>query len=517
MVKSKKSKSKKQKNNSKSNDTPNKKLDFETLKTHLFGAADKVRKRLDPAEYRPIVMTLLFIKRLNDVYEENVEKLKKQGKSDKEANQKFRHDFFIPDSARWDVLFKEQKNFGAKINEISRLIEDENERLDDVLTNTKFDSLKKYPDDTLEDLITHFNEYNLADSNLENTDIFGDAYEYLLEDFASETKKKGGQFYTPREVVNLLVNIVKPKEGMRICDPTCGSGGMLIRSHTFVEENNGDPDKLTLHGQESNYATVGMCKMNLVLHGVSDFNIVHDDVLANPLLVEGGKLLQYHRVLANFPFSEDWKNANAEKDPYGRFRFGVPPAKDKADFAFIQHMYAALDDEEGGQAAIISSQGVLFRGGEEEKIRRGLYDADAVEAIIALPSKLFFGTSIPGCVLILNKNKPKERKGKILFIYAAKDFQEGKVRNLLRDSDIKKIVSAFENFKDIDKYCHVADKEELEENEFNFNVPRYVDISEPEKEVDIQKTWDELQDLGKEADDIENKVRADLKELEFKT
>ena len=210
----------------------------------------------------------------------------------------------------------------------------------------------------------------------------------------------------------------------------------------------------------------------------------------------------------------DWDNKGAEKDPYGRFRFGVPPAKDKADFASIQHMYAQLNDK--GHAAIVCSQGVLFRGSVEQKIREGLIAEDAIEAIIAIPEKLFFGTGIPACVLVLNKNKPKARKNKIIFIYGAKDYKEGKNRNTLRDEDIKKIVNAFDDFKDIDRYCHVADLEELKENEYNLNVPRYVDISEPEEEIDIQATIDELKKLDKERDELELKVKKDLVELGFK-
>ena len=491
----------------------NKKLDFDTLTSHLFSAADILRKKLNPEEYRPVTMTVLFIKRLNDEYEANVQKLIKNGKTEKEARKKFHHNFTLSSDSNWDALFNTKKSIGSALNKIARGIEEENPRLEGVLTATKFDDKRNFPDNTMEDLIIHFNKYNLSNDNLVKPDVFGDAYEYLLAEFASETKKKGGQFYTPHEVVRLLVLLTKAKEGMRICDPTCGSGGMLIQSWSYVKETGGNADNLTLHGQESNFQTVGMAKMNLVLHGVANFNIVHEDVLEKPLLQEGGKLNTYDRVLANYPFSENWKAEGKEDDPYNRFRLGIPPAKDKADFAFIQHMYTTLNEK--GKAAIISSQGVLFRGGTEAEIRKGLFAEDAVEAIIALPEKMFYGTTIPGCVLLLNKNKPKERKGKVLFVYAAKDYKEEKVRYILRDEDLKKIVSAVENFKDVDRYCHVADKEEIEENEYNFNVPRYIDISEPEEPIDIQKIIDKLKKLNKEKDELEKKVQADLKELGF--
>ena len=490
-----------------------KKLDFETLKSHLFFASDILRKKLNPEQYRPVVMNVLFIKKLNDEYESNVQKLLAKGKSEKIAREGFNHTFTVPEDANWNVLINTKRSIGKKLNQISRVIEEDNSRLGGVLTSAKFDDTRYFPDNIMEDLIVHFNKYDLSDDNLIRPDILGDAYEYMLAEFASETKKKGGQFYTPHEVVSLLVRLTKPKEGMRICDPTCGSAGMLIQSWNYVKENNGNTDNLVLHGQESNFQTVGMAKINLVLHGVENFNIVSEDVLEKPLLQKGGKLNLYDIVLANYPFSEDWKAAGKENDPYGRFRLGIPPAKNKADFAFIQHMYSVLDNK--GKAAIISSQGVLFRGSAEAKIRKGLFEEDAVEAIIALPEKLFYGTGIPGCVLLLNKNKPKTRKGKILFVYAAKDYKEDKVRYTLREEDLEKIVSAVENFKDIDRYCHVADKEELEENEYNFNVPRYVDISAPEEEIDIQSVINDLKKVDKERNDLELKTKQDLKELGF--
>ena len=496
-----------------SSPTINGKVTLEFLKSHLWTAADILRGSLDPSEYRQPVMTLLFLKRLNDRFEENVEQLIKDGKSQKEVKQEFRHDFFVPDEARWEKLSVVRSKVGEKIDEICKIVEKTNPKLEGVLTNTKYADPRKYPDDKLSNLISHFNSPRLRNSDLEKEDIFGDAYEYLLEQFADETKKKGGEFFTPREVVKLLVNIIDPKEGMKICDPTCGSGGMLIVSRRYVEKHEGNPRNLVLDGQESNYGNLAMCKMNMVLHGITDFNIEYGDTLSNPKHVQNGKLKTYDKVIANFPFSMDWDNKGAEKDPYNRFRFGVPPDKDKADFAFIQHMFSQLNEK--GQAAIICSQGVLFRGGVEQRIREGMISEDVIEGIIALPSALFFGTGIPACVLILNKNKSKERENKIIFIYGANDYLEGK-RNKLRDEDILKIVTTFKNLKNIDGYCHIADLDELKENEFNLNVPRYIDISELEEEIDIQDTINELKKTEKEREAIEDKVRKDLQELGLK-
>lgn len=460
-------------------------------------------------------MTLLFLKRLNDTFEENAEKLIKEGRNQKEAYEnKNRHYFFVPKNARWSVLASTAENIGEKIDTVCHIIERDNRDLEGVLTNTRYNDKRKYPDDKLRALISHFNSPRLRNEDLEKEDIFGDSYEYLLAEFADETKKKGGEFFTPREIVRLLVNLVEPKEGMKISDPTCGSGGMLIESRKYVERTHGNPRNLVLEGQESNYGNLAMCKMNMVLHNIVDFKIEYGDVLTNPKLVEGGKLKKYDKVLANFPFSMNWDNKIASKDPYNRYSFGIPPGQDKADFAFIQHMFSSLNDK--GQAAIICSQGVLFRGNEESRIRENMIKEDVIEGVIALPPKLFYGTGIPGCVLILTKNKPAKRKNKIIFIYAARDYEEGKVRNTLREEDIKKIDSAFTKYEDIDGYSHIADFEELKENEFNLNVPRYVNISESEEEIDVQKTIDELKKLEKEKMTIELEVNKNLRELGFK-
>lgn len=490
------------------------KLTLEALKTHLWNAAEILRGSLDASEYREPVMTILFLKRLNDRFEENIEELISKGISKQKAHQEFRHDFFVPDEARWETLSTIRSKVGEKIDENCKLIEKKNPKLEGVLTATKYSDPRKYPDDNLANLISHFNSPRLRNSDLEKEDIFGDAYEYLLEQFADATKKAGGEFFTPREIVNLLVNLVNPKEGMMISDPTCGSGGMLIVSRHHVEINKGNPRNLVLDGQESNYGNLAMCKMNMVLHGIPNFTIEFGDTLSNPKQTENSKLKTYDKVLANFPFSMDWDNKIADKDPYNRFRFGIPSEKGKADFAFIQHMFAQLNEK--GQAAIVCSQGVLFRGSVEAKIREGMINEDAIEGIIALPEKLFFGTGIPACILLLNKKKLAKRKNKIIFIYGAKEYLDSKNRNKLRDIDIKKIVKAFQNFKDVDRYCHVAGFKELKENEFNLNVPRYVDISEPEEDIDIQEAYDKLKEVHNEQEKLKKQVEVDLKELNIK-
>lgn len=489
------------------------KITLSVLERHLWGAADILRGTLPASEFRQPIMAILFLKRLNDQFEEKVERLVANGKSQKEALKPFNHSFFVPDAARWKHLLEATTNIGNTINAACKAIEGEkrNNKLKGVLTSVDYSDHLKYPDDRLGQLITHFNAFRLRNSDFEKEDIFGDAYEFLLEKFADNTKKKGGEFFTPREVVKLLVNLVKPQEGMRICDPTCGSGGMLIVSRRYVVKNGGDPQKITLHGQESNYDNLAMCKMNMVLHDIEDFEIHRGDVLTDPKLFIDKRLGGYDRVLANFPFSmKNWTYRG--DDAHGRFRFGVPTGGN-ADFAFIQHMFSQLNSD--GQAAIICSQGVLSRTADK-LIRKNMIEADVVEGVIALPKKLFFGTAIAACVLLLRNSKPKPRRKKIIFVHAANDMLVNPQRNRLRPADIKKIVGAYNNFKTIERYCHVADISEIQENDYDLNVPMYVDTSAPEEIIDIQNTINELNNLKKQRTHLEEKTRGDLRSLRFR-
>ena len=323
--------------------SPDHKLTFDELKSHVWSAADILRGSVDADAYRQPIMTILFLKRLNDQFEEKAEELEEKTKNKKAAwEDPDRHAFFVPKEARWKEINDTFENIGEKIDNICAILERTNPQLEGVLTNISYNDKKRYPDDVLLELKTHFNKKRLRNSDLENEDIFGQAYEYLLEQFADSAGKKAGEFFTPREVVRLMVEILEPKENMKICDPTCGSGGMLIWSRKYVEEHHKDPKNISLHGQERNYGNYGMCKMNMILHGIENFRIEHENVLTTPLLVEGGELIKYDRVIANFPFSMDWDNAKAAKDPYRRFAYGIPSSKGKADFAFIQHMYFSL-------------------------------------------------------------------------------------------------------------------------------------------------------------------------------
>nr|AIF21157.1 Type I restriction-modification system methyltransferase subunit (hsdM) [uncultured marine thaumarchaeote KM3_98_C03] len=386
------------------------KLTFQTLKQHLDASADILRGDIDASEFRQPIMTLLFLRRLSDQFIENAEKLEKKHPKEIAWNDADYHDFFIPEKARWKKIQDASENIGEVINKVSEIIEHENPSLVGVFTNTDYNDKKRFPDDTLLEMIEHFGKYNLANSNLENEDIFGQAYEHLLERFADSAGKTAGEFFTPREVVQLLVELLEPEDGDKICDPTCGSGGMLIWSAKFVKEKGGNPKNLVLHGQERNYGNFGMCRMNIILHGIQGTRIEHENVLRHPLLLDKrGSLLKYDKVIANYPFSQNWNEKDyASKDSWNRFTFGIPSAKKRADFAFIQHMYSILNDK--GKAAIISSQGTLFRGGSEYEIRKAFIEMDHIESIISLPANLFYATGIPACVIILNKNKPKKEK-----------------------------------------------------------------------------------------------------------
>jgi len=479
------------------------------LKNHLWEAANILRGDLDASEFRQPIMTMMFLKRLNDQFEETQEKLKQNQKTITDPD---RYDFFIPDEARWKKISETFENIGEKIDKICGIIENHNPQLEGVLTNTSYNDKKRFPDDNLLELVTHFNSKFLGNSNLENEDIFGRAYEYLLEQFADSAGKKAGEFFTPREVVQLLVNIVKPTERMMICDPTCGSGGMLIWSRKYLEEKAKNPKNISLHGQERNFGNFGMCKINMILHGVKSFRIEHENVIETPLLVDNGKLIKYDLILANYPFSMKLNKEKAKNDPYHRFDLGVPP-KNFADFAFIQHIYSTLNQK--GKAAIISSQGALYRLEIEKDIRTVFVDSDHIEGVIALPANLFYGTGIPACVLLFNKNKPENRKNKIIFIYAANDYEKSGKKDILKKEHIRKIVNTFDNFLDIEKYSHVADIDEIKKNDYNLNVPRYVDVSEEEEEIDIKSTMDKLNDTNNKKTNLVKQLNLHLNELGF--
>ena len=474
-------------------------LSVAQLEQYLWSAADILRGSIDSSDYKTYIFGLLFLKRLSDRFEEEAEKLIAKGEPEDVAwTEPDEHQFFVPDRARWGAIQRTANNIGETLNKACAALEEQNPALEGVLAGIDYNDERRLGDarnrDTvLARLVQHFSQVSLRNDRMAEPDLLGRAYEYLIEQFADDAGKKGGEFYTPRMVVRLIVELLAPTERMRICDPTAGSGGMLIECAHFIERRGGNPRNLTLHGQEKNLGTWAICKMNMLLHGLPDARIEKGDTIRDPQLVEEAELLLYDRVIANPPFSlDEWGRDVAESDGYGRFRFGVPP-KTKGDLAFVQHMVAVLNA--AGRLGVVMPHGVLFRGSAEGKIRQGLLQEDLFEAVIGLAPNLFYGTGIPASILVLNRDKSAERQGKVLFIDASGEFEEGSNQNRLLDQDIDHVSKVFHAYADVEKYARVVPLAEIEQNDWNLNISRYVDTSDEEERVDVGEAVRKLREL----------------------
>lgn len=495
------------------------KLTQAELGRHLWGAADILRGTVDAADYKQYIFGLLFYKRLCDVWDEEFEALLAETGDREEAADPDEHRFHIPKEHRWEAVRQQSTQIGQRLNNALAAIEDANLRLRGVFGDVDFANQDRFSDALLEKLLAHFEKHRLRNADVP-ADMLGDAYLYLITMFAEGAGKKGGEFYTPRQIVRLMVEIVQPRPGMSIYDPTCGSGGMLLEAVQYVKDRGEDARSLSLYGQEKNFATWGIAQINLFLHNVDDAFIAKGDVILSPKrydakareFVEG--IGAFDRVLANPPFSEKvwgyevWQNG----DPFGRDAYGCPP-KGYGDLAFVQHMLASLKDD--GMLAVVVPHGVLFRGGAEGRIREAMLTADVIEAVVGLAPNLFYGAGIPAALLVCRKKKPAKRRGKVLIVNGDATFQTGKAQNFLTDDHVHALAKAVHGFADVDKLARVVPVKEITANGHNLNISRYVQTGADAEAVDVATEVVKLQELIAKRDEAETVMFKHLKRLGY--
>ncbi|WP_299464312.1 class I SAM-dependent DNA methyltransferase [uncultured Microscilla sp.] len=515
------------------------KFTFETLEGWLWDSVNILQSSANSSDFKNYIFSLLFLKRFNDVFEEKVAKrMDQEGLNREDAEKKV--DFKIPSEARWQYLTKQTENIGTALDKALEAIERENQSLEGVMTAVKFDRQETLSSKVLQRLLHHFDKYSLQNKDLESGNLLGNAFEYLIKQFADSAGKEGDEFYTPRGVASLIVHLIKPQPGHHVYDPTYGSGGMLIESARYVADQpggikNGVVD-IALFGQEKKTSTWAIGRINMILHNFESADLQKGDTLVNPRHTHAQKGLQvFDRIIANPPFSlngwwmpvenaaeaatngeyeinrESPNYAKEVNDPFERLVYGVPP-RSYADFAFLQHVLASL--QKNGKAGIVLPHGALCRGGSEGKIRQALLQDDLVEGIVGLPSALFCNTDIPVAVWILNKDKNPAQKGRVAIVEASRDYQKGEKQNQLLETHINKIVKTYEVFADVDKYMRIVPLEEIAENDYNLDISRYVSTSESEPAGDTTEVKQRIADIEVHDRDIDVKISDFLRKIQ---
>jgi type I restriction enzyme M protein len=452
----------------------NKATTIQHLESHLWEAANILRgSPVDRTDWKSYILPLLFFKRICDVWDEEYQEMvETYGKDFADE-----HRFQIPEGAHWNDVRETPKNVGTALQNALRAIEAANqEHLYGVFGDAQWSNKERLPDALLKDLLEHFSALNLGNRHVQS-DIIGDAYEYLIKQFADATNKKAGEFYTPRSVVRLMVDILSPQSGETIYDPACGTGGMLLGAVQHVRDKGGDPRTFfgKLFGQERNLTTASVARMNLLLHGIEDFAIERGDTLRNPIFTDPstGGLATFDCVIANPPFSlKQWGREVWESDPWGRAFAGLP-TDSSGDFAWVQHMVSSMALG-NGRMAVVLPQGALFRGGVEGRIRQYLLEQDLIETVIGLAPNLFYGTGLAACVLILSKRKAPEKKEKVLIVDASEMYRKGRAQNFLEPEHATDILSWVNGFEEVKDRARVVDLAEIEEEDWTLNISRYV-------------------------------------------
>jgi type I restriction enzyme M protein len=503
---------------------PDNQIDQKEINDAVWGACDTFRGTIDSSIYKDFVLTMLFLKYISDVHKNKQKELEKEyGKgSPMIAAMMKSQSFIIPVGATfWDLYEKRHEaGNGQRIDKALHAIQEANgSKLTKVFQDISFNTDKLGEEKQKHELLRHLLEdfadkkLDLSPSRVGSLDVIGNAYEYLIKHFAAGSGKSAGEFYTPPEVSDLLSIILEPQEGDDICDPACGSGSLLMKCGKQIRTNFDGSKKYALFGQESIGSTWSLAKMNMFLHGEDNHKIEWGDTIRNPKLIDKktSGLLHFDIVTANPPFSlEKWGHEDADKDKYGRFHRAIPP-KTKGDYAFISHMIETLKPVTGRMGVVVP-HGVLFRGSTEGKIRQQLIDENLLDTVIGLPDKLFFGTGIPAAILIFKKQKSDDN---VLFIDASRAFKSNKNQNQLTEDNINNIIDAFKARKTQDKYAYLATREEIAENDYNLNIPRYVDTFEEEAEIDLNEVRNERLTLQNQLKELEVEMEEYLKELGY--